>query len=132
MKILTLCLLSLLSFVSRAQNIDVPGEIERAGKQMLARHSSVWADTCIKKIELRAAKLYVDALEKRYDKALKDNALLTFQVDQRAQRIDAMGEINTGLTTALEDSEKNRKIGNWACAVLGAAVGALAVFLGTQ
>lgn len=129
MKMILAGLLSLIFLNSNAQGFSVQAEIDRAGRQMINRHAAALPDTCLTKAQILAAKLYVDDLEERYEKALQDISLLEFRVDQRGERIGSLESANHGLQTKVREYEKNQGVAGWVCAALGAAGGAIAMLL---
>ncbi|MEI7585568.1 hypothetical protein [Runella sp.] len=128
MKPLLIALISLISFVSQAQFVpfNLPGEIVKVGRTMVDRHAAAQADTCLKKSEVKAAKLYTDFLEERLQKSQAETALLRFQVEQRGQRNEVLHTENDALKIAAVDFGKFQKTTGWVCAALG-AVGAVLV-----
>jgi chromosome segregation ATPase len=129
MKLIITALLSLAFCVSRAQfkAFDLPGEIVKIGRTMVERHAIAQADTCVPKADLKAAKTYVEYLERNLEKSQAENALLRFQVGQRGERIGSLESSserletqNLELESSLREFQQNRRMNGWVCAGLGA------------
>lgn len=131
MKTILIALLSLISFVSQAQftPFNLPGEIVKVGRTMVDRHAAAQADTCLRKSEVKAAKLYTDFLEERLQKSESETALLRFQVEQRGERNTALENMNVGLAEDVKDHKTNLKVTGWACAGGGAVIGMIITML---